>query len=377
MNLNFIKRLFVERNVYGALSFAETAESLVLTRKALAIKPGDCVVGAISSGDILLSSAAQGAGTIIGFDMNPMQKALADLKLAAIQNLTVEDYLAFFGIVPIDPQKRVTMFNKICNCMPNQSKQLFLRRQDIIRAGLLNCGMTYLIVRIITIIFKLIMNKDNSQLFLGCCGTKSDRQEKLNSFVERVSVRLFLNPFLRLMAPILKWFFFPRLICQVSSRPTEMIANFFQTFAPLFENGILSNPVLCRAALNNLHSEWTEELYNEQSFNIIRENQKNISFKTASIFQALSDLPDNVADKVYLSNIPDYLTNKELIELSNELRRVTKPNARILYLSLSDVDRFDDSFGPLLEEVELKAIRQLDNVYIYPLIVVRTRGDVV
>ncbi len=363
-SFNFFSRLLMESNVYGTLSFAETAESLALTRKALAIETGDCVVGATSSGDILLTAVAQGATKVIGFDMNPMQTALANLKLTAIQNMCVEDYMRFLGIDAAPPQSRIFIYNQLSELLPKESHQLFSRRKDLIYSGLLNCGMTYLIIHMITKVFKRLMNKNTFSLFFGHTGTDKDRLEKLDSFIHKLYVRLIIKPFFHLTAPVLKWFFFPRLICQVSKRPTEMVANFFQTFQPLFEHGILANPVLCRAASKTLHTEWREELYNENSFKVIRKVSNQIVFKTASIFSALAELPDCYANKVYISNIPDYLTGKELIKLSNELKRITKPGARLLYLSLSDVDRFDNSFGSLLDGSELNAIQQLDNVHI-------------
>jgi hypothetical protein len=59
--------------------------------------------------------------------------------------------------------------------------------------------------------------------------------------------------------------------------------------------------------------------------------------------------------------------------LVKEVQRAAAPGARVLYCSMYDKDLLS-ALGPQIPASELRALRESDNVFIYPLIMVRTRG---
>jgi S-adenosylmethionine:diacylglycerol 3-amino-3-carboxypropyl transferase len=370
--LEFAYRMVRDRNLYGSLAFAETAESLRLNIQALQVGHQDRVVGVTSSGDLLLALLASNPESVIGFDSNKAQTVLAHLKAAAISTLSVENYMQFMGLKDTDAQTRVATFSQISCNLPSFARQDMLNKQKLIEEGILNQGMTHLIIQVLTALVARVMSRETLTLFLGNRGNDEDRLEKLNQLIQRWPLRYFLQPLLRAFAPCLKWLFFPHRFCRVSTRPDEIIADFFNTFRDLLVQGVRQNPVLSRSAVGHIHPEWWHYLYNDLTFQEIRNNLNRLSLNTDDILSGLGRIPEGWATRIYLSNVPDYLSDEQLSELVQELRRTTAPGARIVYYSMYDRDLLY-MLGPPVPENELRALQHTDNVFIYPIIMVRQR----
>jgi S-adenosylmethionine:diacylglycerol 3-amino-3-carboxypropyl transferase len=369
----FARRMILDRNLYGSLAFAETGESLRLNIQALQAGSGDRVVGVTSSGDLLLSLLAAGPESVIGIDANNAQTALTHLKAAALESLPVEEYLRFMGLMEADPQDRLATFNRISRTMPSFARRYLLGRQELVLEGILNQGMTHLIIQVLRAALALVMSRQTLNLFLGASGTDAERSEALHQLTQKWPMRYLLQPILRAAAPLLKWLFFPHRFCRISRRPDEIIGDFFTTFRPLLVQGIRENPVLSRSALGHIHPEWWQHLYNDRTFQQIRNNLSRLSLTTTDILSGLRQINDGWATRIYLSNVADYLSADDLCSLVEEVQRAAAPGARILYCSMYDQDLLS-ALGPQIPESELRALRESDNVFIYPLIMVRTRG---
>lgn len=368
---SFVRRIWAERNLYGSLAFAETCESLSLIRRALSVTKNDRVAGVTSSGDVLLSFLADEADGVAGFDANPTQTALAHLKLAAIQNLEVPAYLRLMGVANDDAPARLDTFDRISRAMPGDERAAMIARRSWIGGGVLNRGMTHLIIRTMVRSLARVVDQATLSLFVGRSGTTEERAWVLDRTLSKRRVRLGLEPALRAFAPQLQWMFFPHRICRVSDRPEQMISDFFETFRPLFVRGAMDNPVLCRSATGAIHPEWKTHLYDGEVFERVRERSDRIRFSTSELTSGLRSLPAGWATKLYLSNVPDYLEPDGLDQLGTAIRHAAAPGARVLYFSLCDEDRLGTRIGPRIPDGERAALQASDNVHLYPSIEVR------
>jgi hypothetical protein len=371
--LKFVSRMIKDRNLYGALAFAETAESLRLNIAALQVSSEDNVLGITASGDLLLSLLASSPKAVVGFDANKAQTAISQLKVTSILTFSVEDYKRFMGILPMPANLRLQLLNRISRALPFDARREILKMAVLANAGILNSGMSHTIVELLSAIARVLMTKDTAALFFGERGNNQERLEKLLKIKRSPLIRYALQPFLRRLAPRLKWLLFPHRFCDISNRPEEIIYDFFTVFQDLLVQGIRANPVLCRPAVGALHKEWDDYLYNENIFTQIRNNISRLSLRTEDFTHGLRQMDGKWATRVYLSNMPDYLSDEQLTDLVKEVKRVTAPGARILYYSLYDKDLLQD-LGPTIPHSELKMLRDSDDVLVYPTIMVRTRG---
>src|ERR1700704_5526514 len=261
--LKFVSRMIKDRNLYGALAFAETAESLRLNIAALQVSSDDNVLGITASGDLLLSLLASSPKAVVGFDANKAQTAISHLKVTSILTFSVEDYKRFMGILPMRANLRLQLLNRISRALPFDSRREILKMAVLANAGILNSGMSHTIVELLSAIARVLMTKDTAALFFGERGNNQERLEKLLQIKSSPLIRYALQPFLRRLAPRLKWLLFPHRFCDISNRPEEIIYDFFTVFQDLLVQGIRANPVLCRPAVGALHKEWDDCLYNE------------------------------------------------------------------------------------------------------------------
>jgi S-adenosylmethionine-diacylglycerol 3-amino-3-carboxypropyl transferase len=362
------------RDLYGALAFAETAESLRINLAALRVSSGDRVVGITASGDLLLSLLSAGPDAVVGFDANIAQTALAHLKLASIEALSVTDYKKFMGLAEMPGCTRLQIFSRLSRSVPNRARRKLLRMSDLVPNGILNGGMSHMIVELLVSIARFVMSEKTLALFLGQHGTDQERAAQLHKIRNSFTIKRVVRPILRRLAPRLKWLLFPHRFCAISRRPEEIIFDFFAVFETLLVRGVQANPILCRAALGQLHQEWDDHLYSETTFAAIRGNASRLSMHTADFISGLERLADRWATRVYLSNMPDYLSDAQLKELVKEVKRVAAPGARIVYYSLYDKDLLPD-LGPTIPAVELHALQDGDDVLIYPTVMVRRRDQ--
>ncbi len=357
----FAHRILAERNLYGALAFAETAESFAVIQHALAVGPNDRVAGVTSSGDVLLSLAARGA-TVRGFDLNPAQTALAELKKVALQYLELPAFLSFMGVTEAPATERVAAFQRLSRALSPQSRSLLIQKQEWIGPGILNRGMTHLIIRSLSRVMASLVEPEVHALFRGERGTALERAQALDQLIRRRRVRWALLPALARWQQPLKWLFFPHQLCRVSARPEQMIASFFETFRPLLERGARDNPVLCRSVTGAVHQEWLTHLYHPDHWRTLR--ARELQLTTTDYVAGLSRLPAGWVTRFYLSNMPDYLSSAQLDALVAQMRRTAAPGARAVYFSLAA-----DRLAHLGQETsDIEASRRLDKVHLYPYI---------
>jgi S-adenosylmethionine:diacylglycerol 3-amino-3-carboxypropyl transferase len=373
--LRFLYRMIKDCNLYGELAFAETAESLRMNIEAMRIGNEDRVVGITASGDVLLSLIAAGPKAVVGFDANSAQTAIAHLKLASVLALSVEDYKRFMGLETMPGETRLQILSRISRSIPNGPRRRILKMRQLVAKGVLNHGMSHMIIELLVSSARALMSQDTHALFLGVRGTDSERAAKLQKIRNRRAFRHVLRPLLRRLAPRMKWLLFPHRFCAISHRPEEIIGDFLSVFETLLVRGMKENPILCRAALGQLHAEWSDHLYSENKFAAIRNNAPRLSLHTADFVSGLKQVADSWATRLYLSNMPDYLGDEQLMELVREVKRAAAPGARIVYYSLYDRDLLPD-LGPKISAAELQALQDGDSVLIYPTVMVRTREPV-
>lgn len=364
---------FRNKYVYGRLAFAEPAESIRLARQALKIKPDDAVVGITSSGDILLSFLADRPASIRGFDANPTQTALAQLKHTLCHEVSLDHSLGFLGLAQLSAHERVATWSTLKQYMGPHAIHLESLK---IKKGLLNTGVSIKLTRYVFAMLRYLAGPKDFARLIAPETTASQRLEIFDKIKSRKRYRYCARPLLHSGSELFQHFFFPPGLCANSDYPKRALKDLLGYFERLFEVGFHRNPVFHRHLTGDIPDEQVEHIYSPTAWKTIKESDSYVSFETCSLEDGFFELKKNSTDAFYLSNAPDYFRSDRLHRLAQALEHAAKPGARVYYLSLDSNCPFDrchiDMPFQHLESDE-RDLRNADSVGLYPYLGVLVR----
>ncbi len=354
-----------DRVVYRPLAFAEPAESIELAWAAMAVTPGDVVVGITSSGDVLLSLLARDPAMVIGFDANPTQTAIAGLKRLLCARTSLEGTVRFLGLVSESPKKRLKTWAEL---KPQLGAGAYLLERYDLGKGVLNCGTTRKLFQLMSLGLRMSVGREGYERLVDPRGTRSERLEVHQALRERVEYRFLVRPILHWGSRCFQHFFYPPALCANSDNPRRALEDIASTFQRLFEVGFHDNPVFGRYLTGEIPVEQVRRLYSEAAWTALRKRIDRIRFETRTIQDGIRELEPQSVDVFYLSNAPDYLRPAELRSLCDAMGYAARSGARVYYLSLDPACPFGrKGVHPAFRRaVEVEGIlRQMDPVGLY------------
>ena len=336
--LGRVSRRIRDAIAYRPLAFAEPAESIELARTALGLRPGGHVAGITSSGDILLAMLADGAGRVSGFDANPVQTALARLKLLLCERISVEQAVGMLGLRDMPRDERMAMWASLRAGLGEDAA--ILERFDV-GGGVVNSGTTRKLFRWMSSAMRACIGRAETERLVGAGSTEADRLRLLEELRGKRLYRFLIRPMLSAGGGVFQHFLYPPALCANSDHPRRALRDILQSYRRLFEVGFHDNAVLARHLTGEIPREQIERLYSAGPWAELRQRADAIRFETAAIQRGLMSLERGSADAIYLSNAPDYLRPDGLRELAAAVRHAARSGARVYYLSLDDACVFE------------------------------------
>jgi S-adenosylmethionine-diacylglycerol 3-amino-3-carboxypropyl transferase len=92
---------------FSAIRYAQCWEDADVLLEALDVRPGSVCLSIASSGDNALSLLAKGPARVIALDLNPVQLACVELRVAAYRELRHAELLELIGSVPSDRRREL------------------------------------------------------------------------------------------------------------------------------------------------------------------------------------------------------------------------------------------------------------------------------
>lgn len=120
------------------INYSSVNEDSQSELKALCLKPHDVVLCITGSGARPLDLLTVQPRKIIAIDMNPLQNYLLEMKMAAIQQLSYDDYLAFLGVRP--STKRQEIYQALQPYLSEPAKIFWKKQRQDIKKGVLFQG---------------------------------------------------------------------------------------------------------------------------------------------------------------------------------------------------------------------------------------------
>lgn len=324
-----------DRFVYRPLAFAETAESIQQVHDVLQVRPGDTVAGIASSGDVLLSFLPCGPDTVLGYDFNPVQTAIARLRQELYRRMDRDRLERLLGLKPATD--RLQLWNELKPHLGEHAAQI---ERLPIESGILDYGMSAWLSRMIDLMLRWNLSSVDYRKLLDASTPREERL-RLYDVWRGAALNRTIAWVLSLGRGVLQHFFFPPAQVANSDYPQKALRDAPALLKPMFASGFADNPVVGRHMTGRIPSEHERLLFGHQAWNGISQNIDRISFGTAGIDAALKALPARSVDAIYLSNAPDYLKVPGLESFAEAVRHAAKPGARVFYLSLDTNDPWE------------------------------------
>lgn len=309
------------------INYSQCWEDPKVLFDALSINPNDEVLSITSGGDNTLALLVAFPRHIVSVDMNVAQNYLLELKMAAAQSLSYNEYLEFLGV--IESNKRLDLYKKVSPRLSNPAREWWSVHESYIKVGPINCGrfekFTALFARrILPIIHN---HKTIKQLlsFNNIEGQRTFFQTRWNSRKWRFFLRLFTS----------------RFILQRFARQSGMFSHTnIQGVAHVYEKRMERHLTSVSNSGNffmhySLTGRYGDSLppYLEQNGYDKLQNVKNtsLSIKTGNLLSYLRLMPDNSFSKFNLSDIFEPLSESENEIIWHEIIRTAKSGARVAY----------------------------------------------
>jgi len=300
---------------YSRLSYSFGNEDWKTEAQALKIQPQDTVLCVTASGDRPLHLLLSECRRLISVDANPLQNALLELKKAALDSLSFEDYLAFLGATPCKHREELLL--RIGLPTPFSS--------GMIRKGILYQGTTERLCNSLAKILSVTRGSKIEQLFKfdSVEDQKIFLKEQWNTFLWEKTFYYALHPKLTrfvIKDPGLYAYVDPEIHpgIYVRQRMNSHLEHFLAK-----DNYFLS--LILKGAVDPAAFP---PYLTEGGAEAIRPRLSRLTTQTIDLVSYLKQAPTESIDCFSLSDVASYISDADFVVLLKELCRTAKPGAR-------------------------------------------------
>lgn len=305
---------------FSRLNYSFGNEDWSTEKQALKIKSGDRVLCITASGDRSLHPLAYDCD-VTSVDANPIQNYLLDLKKAAMQKFSYDEYLSFLGALP--SKDRTAQLNQLASVMKPEAAKYWLNNKSSIEAGILFQGALERMTKKTSRILKIMKGSKIKQLF-DFHNVDKQRpfiEQNWNTYYLRKLFDICLHPF------VTKWLINdPGLYVPTSLSLGAFVHKKIQNCLerhPAKECALLSMILTGNVSHDAFPPYLTREGYNR-----IKPNLNRVSYQTDNVVSYLESAQGNSFDAFSISDVASYLSKEEFLRLLKGIQRTAKPGAR-------------------------------------------------
>ena len=290
---------------FNTLNYSSCNEDGLAELKALDISSSDSICCITGSGDRPLHLLLGDPAHILSFDLNPAQNHLLELKLAAIREFDYSDFVRFLGLLPSE-KPRWDSYCVLRSHLSPEAAHWFDGRRRILERGILYEGRWERYFRTASSQMRVLRGKRIRQLFAF------DDLEKQRPFVHeqwntadwRLLLRLSFNPLafrFVLRDPGFYAYADPQ-------RPAwkyiyERMTGFLENH--LARSSFMMALVFRGRFFDPLHYP---PYLREENFGFLKARVGRITFRTAALFDVISDPAHAACNKYSLSDVSSFLS---------------------------------------------------------------------
>jgi S-adenosylmethionine-diacylglycerol 3-amino-3-carboxypropyl transferase len=346
------------------LVFTQNWEDPDSDEAALKIKSGDTLFAITSGACNVLGFLLYNPKIIYSIDINPAQSRILELKIAAIQALDFEEFIAFSGIRKCG--QRAALYNKIKPLLAIDSQAFWSTQHKIIKDGFFMHGKYENFIRIAGKFMTFLQGKSNTQkLFI-----EKSEQQQVEFYDDVWNTKRFHYLF--------KIIFNKRMLAR-----RGLVADYFhfddgsKSFAESFykrskkalrDIPIRGNYFLSLYLTGKYRNENELPPYlKKENYELIKSRLDRIRFCTAEAQTWLDNMPDESIACFALSNICELMSEKDTHRLFTSVSRTAKKNARVIFRNLMIPREVPDDLKNIIvkDEILSRKIQFNDRSFVY------------
>jgi len=308
------------------INYSQCWEDITLVKKALRISADDFILSITSGGDNSIALLLEDPNRIVAVDMNPRQNFLAELKLLSAIHLPYEKYLELLGVT--SSSRRVELFQIIKPRLSAQAAAWWTSNPRLIKPGLIHIGKFENYLNAFRI---LLLPWVHSQHQINLLLNQQTMTEQAN-YYHTVWNSWRWKTFFRLASSrqLLKTF------ARQEAMTNQNFAGTKNDYHLRLEKLILHVPLrrnyYMHYCLRGTYSDYLPPYLAMTGHKKLQSVQPNhLEFVTKNMLDYLQSVPANTFTKFNLSDAFESLSDKQNKMVWQEIVRVARNNAVIVY----------------------------------------------
>jgi S-adenosylmethionine-diacylglycerol 3-amino-3-carboxypropyl transferase len=329
----------------ATLLYGQNWEDSAVELAALKVGRDDRVVAVGGAGCTVLSLLAQRPRQLYAVDRNAAQLHLLRLKLAAVSRLEPRHATAFLG--GTEDNGRLATFQMLAPHLDPDAAKFWAGHADKIKRGVISQGRVERYFGVIRRLLRLIHSRRLTEQVFEQPSLEAQRhfyQDHWNTFGWRA---LFALAHKKMLDRVLDPAFYQYVDGRGLSRDLRERAERCMTTLPVGSNYFLS--WILRGRYGSGEEAWPEYLKSAAS-DPLRLHQSALRIVEADLTAFLRTQPDSSADKLYLSNVSEWLADRDVGPFFAEVARVARHGATVCYRALMADRPLPASVRPLFDE---------------------------
>jgi len=311
------------------LLYGQNWEDSSVDAEALEIGPDDRVIAIAGAGCTVLELLSKGPLSLDAVDRNAAQIHLTRLKLASACRLPADQAAGFLG--GIAGSGRISTLEELAPHLDPETAAYWRGRSDLVARGIISQGRVEKFFALVRRLLGLVHSRDRIEELFRQTTLDAQRQffrERWNTAGWRA---LFLLAHKRVLDRVLDPAFYQYVDGRHFSRDLLVRAGRCLTELPIRDNYFLS--WILRGRYGDSESARPGYLRSVVAQSI-RLHENRLRTHRSDLLVHLRSMPDSSVDKLYLSNVGEWLSQGDLEPFFGEVGRVARDGAVLCYRAL-------------------------------------------
>ena len=329
-----------KRARFSYIRYSQCWEDTEVVLDALNIQEGETCVSIASAGDNSLALLTKNPAKVIALDINPAQLALVDLKKQAIKHLERDEVMDLFGYTDCDSEEKTLLYKVLIPFLSESTIEYFDHNIDLIEGRLCDAGK-------FEGYFRCFRN-----VILPLIHRKSTVEELVRKKSLSARKRFYNNKWNTLAWHTMVKVFFSNTIIGLFGRDPEFF-KYVNRSLPEFLQSSIYNALVNQDPSENPYLHWI--LFGEfktlpfwlqkDNYALIKQNIEKLELRQKSVEEFVDEENQESIDCWNLSDIFEYMSQTNYLNLLAKISRVSRDGARLAYWNMLVPRQALNSFG--------------------------------